>query len=102
MKKNDNKTLQKQWLPSHVGALALGCIIGWGYFVNPGNKFLSNFGVAGTVIVMIIIACSYAYMIPKYLKAGGEFTFTKECYGKNMAFACDCRISSCYICFDQQ
>lgn len=26
---------------------------------------------------MIIIACTYAYMVPKYPKAGGEFTFTK-------------------------
>jgi amino acid transporter len=39
-------------------------------------------------LVMIIIAFSYAYMVPKYPKAGGEFTFTKMCFGKNMAFIC--------------
>ena len=73
----------------HVWSIAFGCIIGWGSFVNPGKKFLPNSGVAGTAIamvlgtlVMIIIAFSYAYMVPKYPKAGGEFTFTKECYGK--------------------
>lgn len=38
--------------------------------------------------VMIIIAFSYAYMVPKYPKAGGEFTFAKMCFGKNMAFVC--------------
>ena len=86
MKNNGNNALQKQLSPTHVWALAFGCIIGWGSFVNPGKKFLPNSGVAGTAIamvlgaiVMIVIACSYAYMIPKYPKAGGEFTFTKAC-----------------------
>ena len=37
---------------------------------------------------MIIIAFSYAYMVPKYPKAGGEFTFTKNCFGKTLAFIC--------------
>ncbi|MBQ6564026.1 MAG: APC family permease, partial [Clostridia bacterium] len=31
---------------------------------------------------------SYTYMVPKYPKAGGEFTFTKMCFGKNLAFIC--------------
>ena len=39
-------------------------------------------------LVMIIIAFSYAYMVPKYPKAGGEFTFAKMCFGKNAAFLC--------------
>ena len=79
----------------HVWAIAFGCVIGWGSFINPGKKFLTNSGVAGTAIamilgalVMIIVAFSYAYMVPKYPKAGGEFTFTKVCFGKNMAFIC--------------
>ena len=104
MKENNNKTLQRQLSPIHVWALAFGCIIGWGSFVNPGKKFLSNSGVAGTAIamalgavVMIIIACSYAYMIPKYPKAGGEFTFTKECFGKRMAFVCGWFLIAAYL-----
>ena len=87
--------LQRQLSPLHVWAIAFGCVIGWGSFINPGKKFLPNSGVAGTAIamvlgalVMIIIAFSYAYMVPKYPKAGGEFTFTKMCFGKNMAFIC--------------
>ena len=79
----------------HVWAIAFGCVIGWGSFINPGKKFLPTSGVAGTAIamvlgalVMIIIAFSYAYMVPKYPKAGGEFTFTKMCFGRNMAFIC--------------
>lgn len=82
-------SLKRQLSPVHVWAIALGCVIGWGSFINPGKKFLPTSGVAGTVIamvlgalVMIIIAFSYVYMVPKYPKAGGEFTFTKNCFGK--------------------
>ena len=92
---NKNNKLQKQLSPAHVWAIAFGCIIGWGSFINPGKKFLPNSGVAGTAIamvlgalVMVIIAFSYAYMVPKYPKAGGEFTFTKNCFGKRAAFLC--------------
>ena len=99
-----NKSLQRRLSPANVWALAFGCIIGWGSFVNPGKKFLPNSGVAGTAIamalgavVMIIIACSYAYMIPKYPKAGGEFNFTKECFGKNMAFVCGWFLVAAYL-----
>lgn len=100
----ENKKLQRRLSPANVWALAFGCIIGWGSFVNPGKKFLPNSGVAGTAIamalgavVMIIIACSYAYMIPKYPKAGGEFNFTKECFGKNTAFVCGWFLVAAYL-----
>ena len=100
----NKKDLQRQLSPMHVWALAFGCIIGWGSFVNPGKKFLPNSGVAGTAIamalgavVMIIIAFSYAYMIPKYPKAGGEFTFTKECFGKKMAYVCGWFLVAAYL-----
>ena len=100
----EKKALQRQLTPVHVWALAFGCIIGWGSFVNPGKKFLPNSGVAGTAIamalgaiVMIIIACNYAYMISKYPKAGGEFTFTKECFGKHTAFVCGWFLIAAYL-----
>jgi len=93
--KIDGPGLKRQLSPMHVWAIAFGCVIGWGSFINPGKKFLPNSGVAGTAIamalgalVMVIIAFSYAYMVPKYPRAGGEFTFTKMCFGKNAAFIC--------------
>jgi len=104
MKNTKERALQRQLSPLNVWALAFGCIIGWGSFVNPGKKFLPNSGVAGTAIamilgavVMIIIAFSYAYMIPKYPKAGGEFTFTKECFGKKTAFVCGWFLIAAYL-----
>lgn len=104
MKEQGKESLQRQLTPVHVWAIAFGCIIGWGSFVNPGKKFLPNSGVAGTAIamvlgalVMMIIAFSYAYMIPKHPKAGGEFTFTKESFGKNVAFVCGWFLIAAYL-----
>ncbi len=104
-KENGNQEgLQRQLNPIHVWAIAFGCIIGWGSFINPGKKFLPNSGVAGTAVamlmgalVMIIIAFSYAYMVPKYPKAGGEFTFTKMCYGNTPAYICGWFLVAAYL-----
>lgn len=105
-KKNTNTEpgLKRQLSPTHVWAIAFGCIIGWGSFINPGKKFLPNSGVAGTAIamvlgalVMVIIAFSYAYMVPKYPKAGGEFTFTKMCFGKTAAYLCGWFLVAAYL-----
>ncbi|MCQ2385949.1 MAG: APC family permease, partial [Clostridia bacterium] len=97
-------TLKKQLNPTHVWAIAFGCIIGWGSFINPGKKFLPNSGVAGTAIamvlgavVMMIIAFSYAYMVPKYPEAGGEFSFTKNCFGKIPAYLCGWFLVAAYL-----
>ena len=96
--------LKKELSPMHVWAIAFGCIIGWGSFINPGKKFLPNSGVAGTAIamilgalVMVIIAFSYAYMVPKHPKAGGEFTFTKNCFGKTPAYLCGWFLVAAYL-----
>ena len=101
---NVSTTLQRQLRPIHVWAIAFGCIIGWGSFINPGKKFLPNSGVAGTAIamllgalVMVIIAFSYAYMVPKYPEAGGEFTFTKNCYGRMPAYLCGWFLVAAYL-----
>ena len=96
--------LKRDLNPMNVWAIAFGCVIGWGSFINPGKKFLPNSGVAGTAIamllgalVMIIIAFSYAYMVPKYPEAGGEFTFTRRCFGKNLAFVCGWFLVAAYL-----
>ncbi len=103
MDKNDIE-LQKTLSPISVWAIAFGCIIGWGSFINPGKKFLPNSGVAGTAIamvlgalVMVVIAFSYAYLVPKFPKAGGEFTFTKNCFGKNPAYICGWFLVAAYL-----
>ncbi len=100
----NQKQLSRRLTPMHVWALAFGCVVGWGSFINPGKKFLPNSGAAGTAIamvlgalVMIVIAFSYAYMVPKYPKAGGEFTFTKACFGRFPAYFCGWFLVAAYL-----
>ena len=99
-----NPRLTQQLSSLHVWALAFGCIIGWGAFINPGKKFLPNSGVYGTAIamllgavVMVILAFSYAYMVPKHPRAGGEFNFTKSCFGKIPAYICGWFLLAAYL-----
>lgn len=104
MNESKNTGLKKELNPLNVWAIAFGCIIGWGSFINPGKKFLPNSGVAGTAIamllgalVMVIIAFSYAYMVPKCPSAGGEFTFAKHCFGDKSAFVCGWFLVAAYL-----
>jgi len=97
-------TFKRQLSKTHVWALAFGCIIGWGAFINPGKKFLPNSGVDGTAIamvlggiVMMIIAFAYAYMVPKHPKSGGEFNYTKTYFGKKAAYLCGWFLLAAYL-----
>ena len=96
--------LQKKLSPLNVWSLALGCIIGWGAFVMPGNTFLVKAGPLGTAIamgiaalIMIIISFNYNYMINKYPVAGGEFTYSQQAFGEKHAFVCSWFLGLSYL-----
>lgn len=96
--------LEKKLSPLNVCSLALGCIIGFGAFIMPGNTFLSNAGPLGTLIamaiaavVMIIIAFNYNFMINHFPVAGGEFTYTQKSFGQNHAFICSWFLGLSYL-----
>ena len=100
----EEQQLKKQLSPLNVWALALGCIIGWGAFVMPGNTFLRNAGPLGTAIamgiaalIMIIIAFNYHFMINRYPVAGGEFTYTQQAFGEKHAFICSWFLGLSYL-----
>lgn len=87
--------LERKLSPLNVWSLALGCIIGWGAFVMPGNTFLVKAGPLGTAIamgfaalVMIIIAFNYHFMIQSLPVAGGEFAYARDAFGENHGFVC--------------
>lgn len=103
---NDKKPeeLEKKLSPINVWSLALGCIIGWGAFVMPGNTFLGKAGPLGTAIamgiaalIMIVIAYNYNYMINKYPVAGGEFAYTQQAFGKTHAYVCSWFLGLSYL-----
>ena len=101
---NNNVKLERKLNPLNVWFLALGSIIGWGAFVMPGTTFLPKAGTLGTAIgmaigalVMIIIAMNYGYMVQKYPVAGGEYTFTKNTYGRRHAYVCGWFLGLSYL-----
>ena len=73
--------------------LAFGCVIGWGSFVMPGTTFLPGAGPLGTVIgiavsaaMILVISLNYAYLIRKYPKDGGSYTYIRSILGEDHAF----------------
>ena len=96
--------LEKKLSPLNVWSLALGCIIGWGAFVMPGNTFLGKAGPEGTAIamgiaavIMVIVSFNYQYLIQKYPIAGGDFTYAYKAFGEKHAFVCSWFLGLSYL-----
>lgn len=99
-----DKGLKKQLSPLNVWALALGCIIGWGAFIMPGEIFLVKAGPLGmalamlaAAVILIIISINYYYMIKRYPVAGGEFIYVNAIFGRKNAFICSWFLMLCYL-----
>ena len=81
---------------SAIGALGLsiGTAIGWGSFVVTGSSFLNKAGPLGSIIgivigmlIMLVLAYNYHYMMNKYPDSnGGIYTFAKNTLGGDHAF----------------
>lgn len=104
MKNHTDLNLERKLKPINVWSLALGSIIGWGAFVMPGTTFLPKSGPLGSVIglaigalIMITIAMNYGYMVQKYPVAGGEYTFTKNTFGRRNAYICGWFLGLSYL-----
>lgn len=76
-----------------VFSIVLGSIIGWGSFMLPGTKFLSQSGVINTAlglslgaICIMIIEYNYRIMMEDHDEEGGEFSYTYNNLGKNHGF----------------
>jgi len=87
--------LNKSLSPAQVWALALGSIVGWGCFVLPGDMFLPQAGVLGTLIgftvgafLICFVAVCYSYMIKYAPVAGGAFAYAYVGFGPTAAFIC--------------
>lgn len=73
--------LRQTLRPRQVAALAIGCVIGFGCFVLPGD-FLTTAGPVGATLgvlggggAMLIIARSYGVMVRALPVAGAEFAY---------------------------
>ena len=90
-----------QW---QCGALALGCMIGWGCFVLPGD-FLADAGPIGAAIgiavgglLMAVVSYSHGVMVTRFPSAGGEFVYAYVAGGPHHAYACGWFLALGYLC----
>ena len=75
-------------------ALSVGTAIGWGSFVVTGSSFVSEAGPLGSIIaliigmlIMIVVAHNYHYMMNKYPDDnGGIYSYAKHTIGSDHAF----------------
>ena len=74
-------------------ALSLGCAVGWGAFMMPGNTFLPVAGPLGTVlgillgtVIMLVIGVNYHSLMNEYPEAGGAFSYIKSCFSYDHGF----------------
>lgn len=79
--------------PINVWGLSLGCAVGWGAFMLPGNLFLPNAGPVGSIIaialgsvIMLIIGSNFCALAKKYPGNGGFFAYVRESMGYDHAF----------------
>ena len=91
---SDRPTLSPTLKPLQVGALSLGCIIGFGCFVLPGD-FLATAGPLGATLgvllggaAMLVIARSYGVMVRAFPVAGAEFAYAYHACGRYHAYVC--------------
>lgn len=90
----DRPKLKAVLRPVHVGALALGCIIGFACFVLSGDLLATagpigaSSGVAIGGLAMLVIARSYGAMVRLFPVAGAEFAYAYHIAGRHHAFLC--------------
>ena len=109
MQSNTFVTLQKSLSPVHVCALALGCIVGWAGFRQPGadaadGGYLCSAGFPGTLLAiavaafaMLVIAVNYGFMMKHQPIAGGEFAYAHSVFGERHGFVCAWLLGLAYL-----
>ena len=93
MDMKENRQLRQDISPIGAWAFAIGTSIGWGSLVVTSSTYLSQAGIMGSVLglllgaaAMLIISRNYAYMMQCYPEAGGAYTFAKEQFGYDHGF----------------
>ncbi len=97
-------TLRKSLSSIHACALAIGCIIGWAAFHEPGATYLREAGSAGTLLAigiaalaMLLIAVNYGFMVERQPVAGGESAYARAAFGDRHGFACAWMLGLAYL-----
>lgn len=90
--------------PLQLFALGFGPIVGSAWVVILG-QWLGSGGPGGAIIgfmagglIMVCIAACYAELTARTPMTGGEFTFTREVYGRLPAFVVGWFMMLCWVC----
>ena len=85
--------LRQHITPLRAWALSIGTSIGWGSFVITSNTYLSGAGPLGSALgmilgalVMLIIAANYHFMMNRYPRAGGVYSYVKNVFSYGDGF----------------
>lgn len=88
-----NKVLKPYLSPVMVAAFSIGSAIGWGSLVVTNSNYLGKAGIAGSVIglilsmvIMLVVARNYSYLIQIYPDSGGSYAFSREVFGHDYGF----------------
>ena len=88
-----NKVLKPYLSPVMVAAFSIGSAIGWGSLVVTNSNYLGKAGIAGSVIglivsmvIMLVVARNYSYLIQIYPDSGGAYAFSREVFGHDYGF----------------
>ena len=100
---SERPRLRRALAPLQVGSLALGCVIGFGCFILPGD-FLETAGPLGAAagiglgaLAMIVIARSYGLMVRTFPVAGAEFAYAYRAAGRHHAVICGWLLTLGYL-----
>ncbi len=86
-------------------ALSFGCIIGWGYFIVPGIRYIPTSGAVGAIIGVIlatviaqVICVNYIGMARRFPEAAGSYDLIKGSFGADHAFFMAWALLLAYVC----
>ena len=89
----DSGELERSMGPAMATSVVVGCVIGGGIFLKPGSiaaegasfpLIISTWVVAGTAC--FLAALCFAEMALMYPRAGGQYIYLREAYGRPVAF----------------
>ena len=90
---NSNSGLQPYLSPLAVWALSVGSAIGWGSLVVTSKTYLSQAGVLGSIIglliglvMMLMVSNHYHFLSNRYPGTGGMYNYVKYIFGYDRAF----------------
>ncbi len=91
--KNDSQELERHISPFVAWSFSIGTSIGWGSFVITSNDYLLKAGPLGSclgmgisMLLMLIIARNYHYLMQRHPSAGGAYTYAKLAFGYDHGF----------------